>query len=125
MTYDDILPLMEARFPEWWNGFLSEFALPDSGGAHCGCGDLVALVDEAMRLGARAYAARIAAFADTLAASADPRVENVLYVSVLENLDNLRPADLRLVAGHLGPRARGMLSEMVPAVDGPIGSTGE
>ncbi|ACS43680.1 Hypothetical protein MexAM1_META2p0842 (plasmid) [Methylorubrum extorquens AM1] len=84
-------------------------------------GTLVGLIGEAMALGAKQFADRAAAFADRLAESEDPRVENLLYVSFFENMDHMRLDDLRLIAERLSPRARGMLSEMVPEVDAPIG----
>lgn len=119
MIYDDVLPLMERKFPEWWDAYLAEFREDGSGGAHMAAGTLVSLIEEAMRLGDKSYAARAAAFGDALADSADPRVENLLYVSFLENMDHLDHADLRMVAAMLGTKARSMLSEMVPTVDEP------
>jgi len=124
MIYDDVLPLMERQFPEWWDAHLAEFGEEGSGGAHMAAGTLVSLIEEAMRLGDKSYAAKAAAFGDALAASADPRVENLLFVSFLENMDHIDEADLRMIAAMLGTKARSMLSEMVPQVDGPARKSG-
>lgn len=119
MIYDDVLPLMERKFPEWWDAYLAEFHEEGSGGLHIAAGTLVSLIEKAMRAGEKSYAARAASFGDALAESADPRVRNVLYVSFLENMDHLDHADLQLIASMLGAKARFMLSEMVPQVDEP------
>lgn len=124
MNYDDVLPLLQRQFPEWWDAHLTEFREEGSGGAHMAAGTLVSLIEEAMRLGDKDYAARAAAFGDALAASADPRVENLLYVSFLENMDHLDRADLQMIAALLGAKARSMLSEMVPHVDEPARKVG-
>jgi hypothetical protein len=124
VIYDDVLPLLERHFPEWWDGHLAEFREEGSGGAHMAAGTLVSLIDEAMRLGDKSYAARAAALGDALADSADPRVENVLYVSFLENMDHLDRGDLLLIAGMLGNKSRAMLSEMVSKVDEPTRQAG-
>lgn len=121
MTYEEVLHFMRDTFPEWWEGHLSEFEEEGSGSCHMAAGTLVGLIGEAMALGAKQFADRAAAFADRLAESEDPRVENLLYVSFFENMDHMRLDDLRLIAERLSPRARGMLSEMVPEVDAPIG----
>ncbi|HXG59891.1 MAG TPA: hypothetical protein VNO22_00825, partial [Planctomycetota bacterium] len=114
LTYANIEGRLLAMLPEFRAAYGEWLEKYDSGLPHCVFGTLTQFVVEEYRRGATGPGTpfdRALCFLEEAMGSKDPEVQNLVWVSFLENLDAHAGEDFEGIKAKLGPKLRATLKK--------------